>query len=190
DLEDFIIKQRPKQIGVISVPKDAKEKLKTSAYGHVSNPPQIKEIKPVSPTEVPKQKLADNLLKPKIPEAPLSPKKQVTLENPVIPKPIPPKIPQKTNLETQESSKVFTSEISDSKEQKKKKLEEQLMDLKIKKSKFQKMALDFEMQELTGEITPEELNEKMKKLEIIEKKTDEQIQQTQKYLDELDSLDK
>ena len=42
------------------------------------------------------------------------------------------------------------------------------------------------MQELSGEITAEELSEKKMKLMILEKKTDKQIHEIQKILDNLE----
>ena len=59
------------------------------------------------------------------------------------------------------------------------------MDFKIKKAKLQKMSLDFDMQELSGEITSEQLKEKKEKLSELEKKIEEQIKQTEKYLEDL-----
>ncbi len=56
-----------------------------------------------------------------------------------------------------------------------------LMDLKIKKANIQKMALDFEMQELSGEMTTTQLEEKKKKLDVMEKKIEEQIRDLQKF---------
>ena len=56
------------------------------------------------------------------------------------------------------------------------------MELKIKKANISKMSLDFEMKELTGEITTEEYDEKISKLKIVEKKIDDQIAELEKYL--------
>ena len=91
---------------------------------------------------------------------------------------------------------LITSEIPESGEKPKqiqkpmvneqrKNLEDSLIDLKIKKAKLQKMALDFDMQELSGEITSEELKEKKDKLKELEKRIEEQIAQTEKYLKDL-----
>ncbi|MFW9941567.1 MAG: ADP-ribosylation factor-like protein, partial [Candidatus Thorarchaeota archaeon] len=45
--EDFMVKIKPKTIG--AVPKDARSKLKTSAFGHVKNIPATKETIPIQP---------------------------------------------------------------------------------------------------------------------------------------------
>jgi small GTP-binding protein len=198
--EDFIIKQRPKM--VIAVPKDAKKKLKISSYGHVVNPDQVKpQIKapiapikpkskismPVSPIKLMEKESFNNLAKPKIPAASVIPKKPVKLEIPVVPKPKAPTVHE----EAEEPSIIMEAELLKADEtissQQKKNLEDSLMDLKIKKAKIQRMSLDFDMQELTGEITTEQFNEKKKKLEMLEKKIEEQIQQLQSYLNNLTS---
>ena len=247
--EDFLVKKRPKK--VLFVPKDAKAKLKTSSYGQVSNPDQVKSqlraavtppnltkpktanelvkpkistapetpkvpikletpvtppkltkpktanefvkpkiptapeipkvpIKletPVTPPKLTKPKTANEFVKPKIPTAPEIPKVPIKLEPPVVPKPSPIKPPPIIDEKTEPDADFF-KEITTSK----KDLENQLMDLKIKKAKLQKMALDFDMQELSGEITTDELNEKKKKVEILEKKIDNQIKELQNLL--------
>ena len=50
--------------------------------------------------------------------------------------------------------------IKEMDQQQKSELEKSLMDLKIKKANLSKIALDYDMKELTGEITADELNEK------------------------------
>ncbi len=52
-----------------------------------------------------------------------------------------------------------------------------LLDLKLKKANISKMALDFEMKELMGELTAEEVNEKKAKIEVMEKNIDKQIKE-------------
>ena len=61
-------------------------------------------------------------------------------------------------------------------------LEQSLMDLRIKKANLTKMSLDFDMKELTGEITPEELEKKKQKLKTIEGNIDQQIKDIEKLL--------
>jgi hypothetical protein len=61
-------------------------------------------------------------------------------------------------------------------------LENSLMDLKIKKANITKMSLDFDMKELTGEITTEELEAKKQKLKTIEANIAQQIQDIEKLL--------
>jgi len=56
------------------------------------------------------------------------------------------------------------------------------MDLKVKKANISKMALDLDMKELTGEITPGELEEKKAKLEKIEDTINEQIKDIEEML--------
>ena len=56
------------------------------------------------------------------------------------------------------------------------------MDLRIKKANITKMSLDFDMKELTGEITPEELETKKQKLKVIEANIDQQIRDLKKLL--------
>ncbi|MHA1509748.1 MAG: ADP-ribosylation factor-like protein, partial [Promethearchaeota archaeon] len=185
--EDFIIRQRPKEAkAIVTSPKDTKTKLKTSAYGHVLNPEEIKtqapepvspikltEQKPKSPVPVAPTKLINqepdvSLIKPSIPPAPEISKVPEVLETPVVHTP-----PQKL----EKSLTEVTEEKFNKKE-----LENQLMDLKIQHSKLEKLAIDFDMQELTGEITTEQLNEKKGKLETMEKKINEQIQEIQEIL--------
>jgi len=66
--------------------------------------------------------------------------------------------------------------------QQKAELEKSLMDLKIKKANTIKMSLDFDMKELTGEITTEELEVKKQKLKTIEANIEQQIQNIEKLL--------
>jgi hypothetical protein len=206
--EDFMIKQRPKT--VVNVPKDAKNKLKTSPFAHVSNPGVSKNIVPVTPMELIKPKTPSGFIppsksiKPKVQPKPITPIKQP----PEIPKkstipPIPvsptalikpnhqptteklikeevlkesPAIPQKEEV----SSVQAPSWTVDAHQ--KAELEKSLMDLKIKRANTTKMALDFDMKELTGEITSEELAEKKQKLKTIEANIDQQIKDLEKLL--------
>ena len=196
NIEEFMVKQRPKTI--TSVPKDAKAKLKTSAYGHVTNVPQAtaekppappkleKPIpkavapakleepkkpvpKPVAPTKLIKPEITKVLEKPNIPPAPDISEMPEDLEAPEVHEPV---------IKTEEPKKASISD-------QRKALEDSLMDYKIKKAKLQKMALDFDMQELSGEITSEELKEKKAKVGELERKIEEQIKQTEKMLEDL-----
>ena len=202
--EDFIIKQSPKK--VVSVPGDAKTKLKTSSFGHVVNPDETKSklvastkasksdlnvpepvapaklIKdkpkapePVAPTKLIKDKTLDNLVKPAIP-TPLKMSKS--------PEDLKPEVVTETNSsEVQKTGDSIEGILS--KGANKKELDNSLMELKIKRAQIQNMVLDFEMKELSGEITPEELKEKKMKLAILEKKIDDQINQIQNILNSL-----
>ena len=58
-----------------------------------------------------------------------------------------------------------------------------LIELKLKKADLYKMKLDFDMKELNGEISSEELEEKKKKISEYEEKVEIQIQELQKLLE-------
>jgi ADP-ribosylation factor-like protein 1 len=200
--EDFMVKQRPKTVA--NVPKDAKAKLKTSPFAHVSNPTESQIPKPVAPyqafekrdikppitpkinttpppimkprpveiSEIPKDKTLPpqpvsptEIIKPQAKQTPIS-MPEVTPVQPIMPEPT--SIPQEKHAE------------ADS--QQKENLEKSLMDLKIKRASVSKMALDFDMKELTGEITGAELEQKKKKLNEIETKIDQQIKELEKLL--------
>ncbi|MHA1479702.1 MAG: hypothetical protein ACTSPU_16035, partial [Promethearchaeota archaeon] len=98
------------------------------------------------------------------PTALIKPKEQVIEAKPVkVPASItPPVVPQ--NVEAY----PIIAPLATVDGQQKAELEKSLMDLKIKKTNTIKMSLDFDMKELTGEITTEELEVKKKKLKTIE----------------------
>ena len=202
---DFMVKQRPKSVTV--VPKDAKNKLKTSPFAHVSNPTVPKKPVPISPTELVSKKMPSGFVPPvkntapKIQKTPIIPTPKIS----EIPKePSPPPIPVNPTALIKPTPKVTPSKESKVKTQsdvvpdkttddlpakaivsdasQKAGLEKSLMDLKIKKASITKMALDFDMKELTGEITGDELEEKKNKLSTIEKSINEQIKETEKLL--------
>ena len=206
---DFMVKQRPKTVTV--VPKDAKNKLKTSPFAHVSNPVQSQRLVPISPTELVSKKLPSGFVPPgkkatpqiqNIPKIPTPKMSEILKEPPAPPVPVspttlvkpspkvtPPKPPKEPSVKTQPD--VVQNEITAdipaktvvTDAEQKVGLEKSLMDLKIKKASIIKMSLDFDMKELTGEITGEELEEKKKKLSTIEKNINEQIKETEKLLD-------
>jgi len=200
--EDFMVKQRPKTVTV--VPKDAKNKLKTSPFAHVSNPTVSKKPVPISPTELVSKKIPLGFkppLKNATPKIPTSEMSEIPKEptpppipvNPTTlikppPKIAPPKPPKELSVKTQpDVAQVETTADMPAKAilvdaTQKASLEKSLMDLKIKKANTTKMSLDFDMKELTGEITAEELEEKKNKLSTIEKNIDEQIKETEKLL--------
>lgn len=176
--EDFMIKQKPKKVG--SVPKDAKKKLRTSAYGHVINPQRSEASttkKPKKPPEV--EKLPEEK-KTEIP-AKTQPKAEPEPVKPSVSEPIsgPPKQAEPSSASTPEMQKSVSTETS---QQQKEDLKKELMDLKIKKARISKMALDFEMQELSGEITAEELQEKKSRLDALEKNIQDQIKELEAIL--------
>ena len=200
--EDFMVKQRPKT--VTFVPKDAKNKLKTSPFAQVINPTISKKPVPISPTELVSKKIPLGFkppLKNATPKIPTSEMSEIPKEptpppipvNPTTlikppPKIAPPKPPKEPSVKTQpDVAQVETTADMPAKAilvdaTQKASLEKSLMDLKIKKANTTKMSLDFDMKELTGEITREVLEEKKKKLSTIEKNIDEQIKETEKLL--------
>ena len=206
--EDYMVKQRPKT--VTNVPKDAKNKLKTSPFAHVSNPVGPKIPNPVSPTELVKTKTPSGFIPPsKIEKPKVQTKPNIPIQkSPEIPKkPAAPPIPvspttlikpkervvaaKPTKVPTSTTPQVIPQNVEVSniqapltavETQQKAELEKSLMDLKIKKASITKLSLDFDMKELTGEITPEELETKKQKLKTIETNIDQQIQDIAKLL--------
>ena len=206
--EDFMVKQRPKTVTV--VPKDAKNKLKTSPFAHVSNPVEPKRPVPVSPTKLVGNKLPSGFVPPgknappkiqNIPKIPTRKLSEIPDQTPAPPVPVspttllkpppkvePPKPPKEFQVKTQPdvvqnitATDTPPNEVASDTAQKAE-LEKSLMDLKIKKANITKMSLDFDMKELTGEITEEELEEKKSKLSTIEKNIAEQIKEIEKLL--------
>ena len=208
DPKEFMVKQRPKT--VTNVPKDAKNKLKTSPFGHVSNPAEFKKPIPVSPTELVKTKPPSSVAPPseskklksqiapyipnikstgldKVPNKPpisvspktsIEPTKQFVAAKPIkAPSSIEPPIITHKIEKSQIASPTWTIDTRQEAE-----IENSLIDLRIKKAGITKMSLDFDMKELTGEITIDELKAKKQKLKIIEANIDKQIQDLEKLL--------
>lgn len=188
--EDFMVKKRPKRVG--TVPKDAKTKLKTTSFGHVKNKSKKRKRKPMSPSDLLKEKSKkskDADSKEKYPKPPEKTETEsevkvsssdTTTASDASPSPA-------TESKAKKTGKIGSEvsiEASSSTEQKKDDLEDTLMDLKIKKAKISKMGLDFEMQELSGEITAEELNAKTKRLNALEKKLTDQIKEISELLNQ------
>ncbi len=187
--EDYIVKIRPKTIG--AVPKDAKSKLKTSAYGHVKNIPSLKEEAIVSQTKTQEPvsiKVSEEVSTVRSPSRPSELFKTDTqsistqpletheqLKSTVTPKDIIPETISKDVIETERPiSTIDKIQIDHAKKT--------LIELKLKKADLYKMALDFDIKELKGEISEEELENKKKKIKEYEKKIDIQIQEMQKLL--------
>jgi len=143
--EDFMVKERPKQ--VINVPKDAKTKLKTSAYGHVINPTNSKPLES-KPSEVKVIEETESVIKSS--EELSSDKEESAIDVP----------------ETEQKSVEI--------------LKKELMDLRIKKAQILKIELDFEIKELSGEISSEELHEKKTRFESLKKQINQQIEDLEK----------
>ncbi|MFX1324834.1 MAG: ADP-ribosylation factor-like protein, partial [Promethearchaeota archaeon] len=212
--EDFMVKIRPKRIG--DVPKDAKAKLKTSAYGHVKNisttskseiftkakPVEInvsEDSSKITSTTRPLELFKNGSKTPS--QQPIASKLPVNLSDAVqsftptakpittsvessapTPKPITPAtesiIPAVKPIEpigsTQGSSVIDQNQVEHARKT--------LIELKLKKADLNKMAIDYDMKELTGEISTEELEQKKRKIIEYKKKIDDQIQELNKIL--------
>jgi hypothetical protein len=215
-----MVKLRPKTLG--SIPKDAKSKLKTTAYGHVRNIPQEKESAVIDQAKKSTQmKVSENSTKVKPPtrpselfnnktplqfqqpseslkvDKPIEVDKSVAIDTPAeTEKPAaiakPAVIDKPVNIE---SSTILTEEsVKNSIEDEKpsptidikqaEHAKKTLIELKLKKADLYKMTLDFDMKELTGEISAEELEEKKKKIREYEEKIEKQIQELRQLLGE------
>ena len=153
--EDFMVKIRPKRIG--DIPKDAKSKLSTSAYGHVKNVPT--ETTPII----------------------------INREEPKIQQPSPPSELLKTTEKPKDvisDGSIEKNELQDQEKNQREHVKKTLIDLKLKKADLYKMTLEFDMKELNGEISSEELLEKKSKISVYEKKIDDQIQELEKLLED------
>ncbi|MFX1419687.1 MAG: ADP-ribosylation factor-like protein [Promethearchaeota archaeon] len=170
--EDFMIRARPKSVEV--VPEDAKSKLKMSPNSQVKNVEGPKAPVAVSPLKLIEEKEKANIKPPDIPITPKPILEPVFREIPQKPSEIPIK---PLSSETKKPPTIMTI-------QQKEKLKQSLLDLKIKKAHLTKMALDFDMQELKGEITSEELQDKKEKVKIMMDKIDQQIYEISELLGE------
>ena len=207
--DDFIVRQRPKTVTV--VPKDAKSKLKTSPFDVVTNqpssPPTVPQ--PVAPFKLLEKEQSEVPITPIVPQ-----KEQIIEEAPPLPivkhpkvttvpiqKQAPPPLSpgispsraqpvQSVPNQVKEQNVAAVKEQAPSKmfqemnQQQKSELEKSLMDLKIKKANLSKIALDYDMKELTGEITADELNEKKQKLEKIVESVNDQIKDLERMLNQ------
>ena len=198
DPKDFMVKQRPKT--VISVPKDAKSKLKMSQLSQEDSSLKPRAPIPVSPKKLFEVKKEDSSEKekakviPKITEVPVKAKNldvelkipKVFDSKPSMPVIAPTKItetpksviPESATQKEEEPSQI--PEVMDKKQ--KENLKKALIDLKIKKANVSKMSLDLDMKELMGEITETEFNEKKEKLSAVEKRIDTEIINLEKIL--------
>ena len=175
--EDFMIKQRPKSISV--VPKDARNLLKTSPFQHVTNPTTVTQVAaPVSPTKLIQPRAPATPMPPAPPAAPtkiIQSKAPATTAKPEIP--APPATPPGPAIPAAPATPALSANPAQQGD-----LQKTLMDLKIKKANIQKMGLDFDMQELSGEITAEVLAQKKLRLDAMEKQIDIQIADLEKFL--------
>jgi len=169
ELEEFKAKKTPKQPKEKGTPLDLKQPEKKIVIALTKEPikPIISEIPiklskppvPVDPTVIMK------------PQSKIVPQKPPTVINPAV-------SPEATSP-TEDTAIQKESAIN---LQQKVDIEKSLMDLRIKKANMSKMALEFDMKELTGEITTEELNEKKKKLKGIGRDIDKQIKELEDLL--------
>ena len=183
-----MVKIRPKTI--VTVPKDAKSKLKTSAYGHVENiPKQIGKVdldQPKKPIEI---EISENSSKVKPPARPSElfyTNNQMTPPQPPVTSKIKKSIEAHEPVELEKSSQepaILEKPplVIDKKQAEHTK--KTLIELKLKKADLYKMKLDFEMKELNGEISAEELEEKKKKITGYEEKIESQIRELQELLE-------
>jgi len=205
--EDFMVKPRPKSVTV--VPKDAKNKLKTSPFAQVTNPTEPKIPVPVTPTKLIKAKPPASFTPAKKIDASIIPKKNKVTPSKVFevpkeitqpPTPVSPTelIKPKAKVVTVTPSKILSTEPPTTTQktaeptdqatstaismEQRANLEKSLMDLKIKKANISKMSLDFDMKELTGEITSEELEEKKGKMDAIKADLNQQIKELEQLL--------
>lgn len=169
--EDFMVKIRPKSIGV--VPKDAKSKLKTTAYGHVSN---LKNLDgEILPNQTQYKKSEEKIITKEIPTPTLSPSQTEQK------KPSENKIPVTSTQDSMEFSQPPS--LVDNLQLKN--LKRNLIDLKVKKSDLYKKTVDLEMLELEKKITKENFEEKMKEIKKYEKTINEKILELEKALKDL-----
>jgi small GTP-binding protein len=187
--EDFMVKKRPKKIS--SVPKDAREKLKTSSFGHVVNP--TKKSSKVKVTKEPESSASETKVKTKEVKEEMGreAKPEISAEVSTTKEE---KLPVKKTVKREgEKEKVPDTDArtekspvtaSESDKTQKKSLKTELMDLKIRKAKISKMLLDFEMKELSGEISGEELKEKTARLTKMEERLKQQIKELEELVNE------
>ncbi|MFX1363517.1 MAG: ADP-ribosylation factor-like protein [Promethearchaeota archaeon] len=181
--EDFLVKSRPKTVEI--VPEDAKSKLKMSNLAQTKPTEKSNVLTPVSPIKLmeqkqkikPPPKTSSISREPLISvESKISTNKISSVEKEISTSAIEEKteIPSKPDKKTQETQVIESNQAES--------LKKSILDLKIKKANLTKMALDFDMKELTGEITSEELNEKKAKINELIQKVDNEIQDLQKLL--------
>ncbi len=187
--EDFMIRARPKTVK--TVPVDAKSKLKMSSDNKVTKEVEKKVPKAVSPLKLMDDKAKSIKQKPEI-KITAKTTLQPTIEKPTTQKP---EIQTTPISVIEEKKELLSSDVKKEppaikverkpkviSPQQKERLNQSLLDLKIKKTHLTKMTLDFDMQELTGEISSEELRDKKEKVKIMMDKINKQIQEIEDML--------
>ncbi|MFX1391511.1 MAG: ADP-ribosylation factor-like protein [Promethearchaeota archaeon] len=197
--EDFMIRARPKSVSY--VPEDAKSKLKLSSSALDKNKTVSTAPVAVSPLKLMEEKAKSHLstLKavdstktiqesreaiPSQKSEDISPKSVI---NDIQAKPVITKSEAKIILDQSQKKPPHTEiqkNYSIMSPEQKVNLKKSLLDLKIRKSHLTKMILDFEMQELKGEITSEDLNDKKGKVQIMMDKIDKEIQDIENLYEE------
>ncbi len=170
--EDFMVKAKPKSVEFMT--KDEKTKLTLSPYSHVKGNGDFKAQISVTPL---------NVMDKKQESSPSSLKKPIIpMKSPEFPAE---NIRQKID-EIEKNSKVIEmlQKPTIKEPMQKEELKKSIIELKIKKTDLSKMSLDFEMKELRGELTKDELDEKKVKIDEYLKKIEQQIQKYQKLLNE------
>jgi hypothetical protein len=180
--EDFMVRAKPKMVKI--VPKDAKSKLKMSSDSQVEKKKEIKAPVPVSPLKLMEQKAKSS---PRRPESKTTSEVSLKPEIQQIP-PVKPIEIKKDSIPNEIKKEVLEPKVQKTPKiiapQQRERLTQNLMDLKIKKTHLTKMSLDFDMQELTGEISAEELKDKKEKVKIMMDKITAQIQDIENMLGE------
>ncbi|MFX0105207.1 MAG: ADP-ribosylation factor-like protein [Candidatus Hodarchaeota archaeon] len=166
--EDFMVKIRPKSIGV--VPKDAKFKLKTSAYGHVKNIASLEQEASINQSQNIESK--DMLRAEQVPSKNVSPN---FIEQKEVVKP---SIPMKSTQDfvdfAQPSSTIDKDQVEN--------IKRNLIELKMRKASLFQKSLDLEMQELEGKISADKLEEKGKEINKYKERIDEKISELENIL--------
>ena len=175
------------------VPSVPIESIKTKREV-VPIPPRIKEMipttnelkKPVIPTpkkEIFKPPISSIPQEPIKPSMPIEPTKIDMSTNISIPQKPAEAIQATKPPEVIRSPTITPEKVSSGmNEQQMSDIKKSLMDLKLKKANIAKMALDFDMKELTGELTTEELKEKKERLKKIETEINKQIKELEDLL--------
>ncbi|MFX1500606.1 MAG: ADP-ribosylation factor-like protein [Promethearchaeota archaeon] len=182
--EDFLVKSRPKTVEI--VPEDAKSKLKMSNLTQTKPTEKSNVLIPVSPIKLMEQKQKEVTPPPKkskisresliSEESKISTNKLSSVEKEISTSPI----KEKTGILPEPDKKTQETQVIESNQTES--LKKSILELKIKKANLTKMALDFDMKELTGELTSEELHEKKAKIDELIQKVDNEIQDLQKLL--------
>jgi small GTP-binding protein len=169
--EDFMVKIRPKTIGV--VPKDAKSKLKMDAYGHVKNIKSLEQTASISQYQNRKSKEFFPIEESSSNQIPFNQKENKEVDKFTTPTTYPQDF---VNL-TQKSSTIDSNQIEN--------IKRNLIELKMRKAELYKKRADLEMKELEGKISKVNLEEKKKEISKYKKRINEKILDLEKILKDL-----